>query len=103
MTQLDRLSEMVKQLRGDLSQKAVAERLGIGQSAVSNWEAGSSMPRLDQIESLAREGGILPEQFVARLYGRECLSEEIKDPIEKILDMPAADRIQALKRIANSL
>ena len=55
-----------------LSQAEVAERLGVGQQAVSQWEAGQSLPRPGRIaqlsvlfevdlEQLWRLAGFLPE------------------------------------------
>lgn len=56
-----------------LSQAEVAERLGVGQQAVSQWESGQSLPRPSRIaqlsvvldvdmEKLWRLAGFLPER-----------------------------------------
>jgi transcriptional regulator with XRE-family HTH domain len=56
-----------------LSQAEVADRLGVGQQAVSQWEAGASLPRPSRIaqlsvvfgvdlEHLWRLAGFLPER-----------------------------------------
>ena len=50
------MDRTIKRLRKQarLSQKDVAEALGVGQSAVSHWERGSVMPTSSKIPELAR-------------------------------------------------
>ena len=49
------LSERLQKLRNDrnLSQKAVADALGISAAVVSNYESGSRTPSLEMLTSLA--------------------------------------------------
>ena len=42
-----------KRLAAGLSQKELADKLGIVQSAVSAWESGEKMPRASQLPELA--------------------------------------------------
>lgn len=42
-----------RRLAAGLSQKDLAERLGIVQSAISAWESGEKMPRASQLPALA--------------------------------------------------
>jgi transcriptional regulator with XRE-family HTH domain len=37
-----------------MSQKELAERLGVVQSAISAWESGEKMPRASQLPDLAK-------------------------------------------------
>lgn len=98
------LSRMVRLQRGDATQSEFADRIGVGQSQVSRWEKGESLPRLEQVESLAKDRGILPEQFVAELYGREIGSGSHKqDPLEQLLKMPFRDRVEAAIRLMRSV
>lgn len=46
-----------------LSQQDVAERLGVGQQAVSQWEAGASLPRPQRIAELASLYGVGVEEL----------------------------------------
>jgi transcriptional regulator with XRE-family HTH domain len=79
----------------------------VSQSQVHNWENGTSLPRLEQIESLAQDAGVLPEQYVARLYGREidphAIVERHPDPLDELLESPENDRIEAIQKLAASL
>lgn len=42
-----------KRLAAGLSQKELADKLGIVQSAISAWESGEKMPRVAQLPELA--------------------------------------------------
>jgi transcriptional regulator with XRE-family HTH domain len=101
------LKRMIKSQRGDRSQASYAEDLQVSQSQVHNWENGTSLPRLEQIESLAQDAGVLPEQYVARLYGREidphAIVERHPDPLDELLESPENDRIEAIQKLAASL
>ena len=46
----------IKELRKErgLSQLELAARMGVGQTAVSNWESGYALPRTQQLPDLAR-------------------------------------------------
>lgn len=45
----------IKKLREDkgLSQIQLADKIGVGQSTVSTWETGDSLPRADKLPQLA--------------------------------------------------
>jgi len=95
---LTNLKSMIRQQRGDATQQAFAQRIGIAQSQVSKWEKGESVPHLKQIEQLATDLGILPEEYVARLYGRTINSEAIVDmppPLQQLMEEPEEIRLQA--------
>jgi len=46
----------LKQIRNKMgiSQEELAERIGVRQSAIANYEAGTRYPRLDQVEGIAK-------------------------------------------------
>ena len=46
-----------KRLAAGLSQKNLADKLGIVQSAISAWESGEKMPRASQLPALAKALG----------------------------------------------
>lgn len=49
-----------------LSQKALADRMGLNQATVSLWESGAASPKkpsLFFIEELLRDAGLDPEEF----------------------------------------
>lgn len=67
---LERFAEVVKEARGERSQREFAEMLGISQSTVFNWENAKNSPDIDGIEKIARIRGQLPEELLAAIYDR---------------------------------
>lgn len=57
---------MLAQARNDagLSQRYVAQSIGVGERTVKNWEAGSSAPNIVQMVSWFRACGINPIRYV---------------------------------------
>jgi transcriptional regulator with XRE-family HTH domain len=66
-----RLSDVISEIRGDLSQRDFAEKLGVAQSSVQGWEKGSNIPNLENLAKIASLRGQLPEELLAELYGRQ--------------------------------
>lgn len=40
--------------RAEITQKEMADRLGVKQSAVSMWETGTALPRADMLPKIAK-------------------------------------------------
>lgn len=53
-------AELVRRVRGDTSQVLFAEKLGVAQSMLSDWERGAVKPRKD---TWLKMGGIAPYPF----------------------------------------
>jgi transcriptional regulator with XRE-family HTH domain len=88
-----RLSDAVKKLRGDRTQRSFADSIEIGQSTLAGWESCTGgTPSLDNLEKLAKLRNEYPEEFIAYLYGREIstitpkrIEEQLKTfPIKKL-------------------
>jgi phage repressor protein C with HTH and peptisase S24 domain len=76
-----RLSEALKEMRGDRSQRAFAEVLGVGAAAVQQWErAKGGDPSYDSIQKIAKLRDEHPDEFIAYLLGREK-QEAIPQPL----------------------
>lgn len=71
-----RLSQKVRQLRGNQTQTRFASILKISQSTVAAWEKGENVPDLENIEKLAELADQKPEEFLAELYGRKIDTKE---------------------------
>ncbi len=46
-----------------LTQAQVADRIGVGQSAVAEWERGAKRPTLDHAKALAKVYGVAVEDL----------------------------------------
>ena len=66
----------------NLTQKELAEKLGVTDRAVSKWENGKSIPDVGIIESLCKELNISIGEFFA---GEKIEEEEYKKETEKML------------------
>ena len=61
---LDNLKNLRKKKR--LSQKALSEILGVGQSAVAMWETGQSLPRTELLPRLAEVLGCTVDELLVK-------------------------------------
>lgn len=50
--------------RAGISQSELADKLGVKQNAVSNWETGQAKPKLDTIKKLAEILQVSVEEIV---------------------------------------
>ena len=51
--------------RANMSQEKLAERLNITRQAISKWEAGTSAPDVNMLQSLSDALGVTPNQLIA--------------------------------------
>jgi transcriptional regulator with XRE-family HTH domain len=79
----ERLSSLVKKLRGEKSQRQFAKVLGVSYAAVRSWEESESMPGLNSLEKIAAYSNQTVEELL------EYLKNEGKDQ-SKILSFPKA-------------
>lgn len=99
---LERLATAVLEARGKMSQREFAEVLKVSQSTVQQWENGKNVPSLENLEKIARIKGMLVEDFVAYLYGRNRgLSS--KDILERVEVMPSRDFAQVMRVMADRM
>ena len=55
-----------RRLRGAIpTQQEVAKRLGVKPGAVSKWETGRTMPRVDKLPAIAKLYGCTVEELLA--------------------------------------
>lgn len=55
---MERSKSALANARGDRSQEAIADRLGVTQATVSNWETGTFVPSSKLWKKIARAYGI---------------------------------------------
>lgn len=77
-----RLTTLVQELRGSLSQGQFARKIGVDPSTVSMWESSNAYPELANLSKLARLRGWDIEQLETYLLEGELPSE---DPVEQIM------------------
>lgn len=76
MTYLEHFGCLVYEFREDtyLTQKALADELGVAQPSISNWESGKTLPRVEYLRALERMApGYAEEMHVVWCDGRREL------------------------------
>ena len=81
-TKAQRLAKLIKQLRGDASQRRFSEQLGVSKSSVNFWESGLSFPDTENLEKLAIYKGWTLAQLQDYLTKGELPSD---DSLQQIL------------------
>ena len=89
--------------RSGLTQKEIAERIGVASSTFNEWAKGKKYPRIDKIEMLARIFGILKSDLIEE---RKPEREEMQKNNDIIADIVVKmrtdeDFLEAVKSIYN--
>ena len=98
------LSDVIKDIRKKnyLNQTAFANRIGVTQSAVSQWEHDLTRPNSDQLKSISEAFGVSIDDLLSEDPVKEQTSDKVpKTPEAKILasgidKLPQEQRQQAL-------
>jgi transcriptional regulator with XRE-family HTH domain len=98
---LKRLSDAVRECRGERSQRDFAADIGVAQTTVLGWEAARNAPSLDNLEKIARLRGELIESFIAYLYGRD--PGESLDLLSQVKATSKEKKAEILRIIADDL
>lgn len=78
-----RLSQLIKELRGDLTQKEFAHILGVTYGAIQGWENEEvNNPSSANIAKIAHHAGMSVEELMARLDGKT--DSEIKNDVNPL-------------------
>lgn len=66
------MGSLLKKLRGDRTQEEVGVALGVGASAVANWESGRQMPRRAMLPLMAQELGVPVQDLEKAMRASPC-------------------------------
>lgn len=72
---IERTAARIKRCRREvlnISQEALADRLGVSQAAVGQWERGVCLPSLDQAVGLSKILGMEINGFIVEQKGRRA-------------------------------
>lgn len=101
----ERLAALVVELRGDLSQRQFAKKLGVSFSAVQSWEARMSWPGTQNLRKLAKLKCWSFEELQCYLEGESSArSLSVQQLLAEVRSLPFEDAVQvaqvALETIA---
>lgn len=83
----------------NMTQQELAEKLGVTDRTISNWENGRRLPDLSLISLVASELDVsVAELLNGRKFNKEEL-EELKTTIDKLLEYNAVEEIKKIKKI----
>ena len=83
----------------NITQQELAEKLGVTDRAISNWENGRRLPDLSLISLVANELDVsVAELLNGRKLNKEEL-EELKTTIDKLLEYNTVEEIKKIKKI----
>ena len=100
----DNIGKFIAECRKEknMTQQELAEKLGVTDRAISNWENGRRLPDLSLISLVAGELDVsVAELLNGRKLNKEEL-EELKTTIDKLLEYNTVEEIKRIKKINNA-
>lgn len=85
----ERLSNLIKELRGERSQRNFAKSLGVSYASVRTWEEGESMPSVKNLKKIAKYSNQSVEELLNHLSGEG----ENKSSINKVPSLKIAEEV----------
>ena len=83
----------------NMTQRELAEKVGVTDRAISNWENGRRLPDLSLISLVSSELDVsVAELLNGRKLNKEEL-EELKTTIDKLLEYNTVEEIKKIKKI----
>lgn len=81
----ERLSQLVKDLRGRVTQREFARRLGTSYTAVQDWEKQIRLPSNKNLKRIADLKGWTQEDLIRYIFCSAQLTADFADPVEAII------------------
>lgn len=96
----DRIANIVKDLRGDMTLREMGKLLGVSATTVRAWEQGESVPMMDQLEAIAIKKGC---SFPYLYYSIKGTKPTVKEVESLVLLLPELDRYKVFGSVIQSL
>lgn len=91
--QRTRLSELIKEIRGDDSLRKLARELGVSAVAVCSWENCDSVPAFDSLDAIAKKRGWTIYELLSYLR-EEDMSPNTDKIFQDAMTLTAKDKIR---------
>jgi transcriptional regulator with XRE-family HTH domain len=96
--QRERLSALLGEMQGDLSQRAFARQLNINYASLSSYMLGEQFPEARNLEKIATAKGWTREELEALLENRAVQQKRSLDEIlQEVRAMPPQDALTVAK------
>jgi transcriptional regulator with XRE-family HTH domain len=85
----EKLAELIRQLRGDQSQRSFAKTLGVSFASIQSWENGDAMPSTENLAVIAQKSGYTLQGLIAYLEDRPIpKNASIEEIVMQIKSLP---------------
>lgn len=104
MNSKERLSVLVKDLRGHVSQRKFAKELGVSFASIQSWEAGDAMPSMENLALIAAKSGYTLEGLIAYLEDKPVpRGPDLNEIVMEIRRMPPKQLAQVSRVVSDRL
>ena len=101
---MTKLGDALRAARGTVSQQRLAERIGVTQAAISQYETGAVIPRPEKVVAIAVELGLPPEDLLADVgYYQPRRPSARKEPDTTYLAPEDEERVRDTARVLAGL
>jgi len=99
-----KLIDIIKQARGDMSQRAFCKFLGVSATAVQMWEKGVKVPDTENLSRIASHAGYTMEELLSCLEGKPIqAASDLTIILRQINNMPLSQVALIVQAGANRL
>lgn len=99
-----KLVEVIKLARGEMSLRAFGKQLGVSASAVLAWEKGEKVPDTANLASIAARAGYSFEELLCHLEGKRIPdASELSVVLKQVSNMPLSQAAIVGKAIMDRL
>lgn len=102
-----RLAELIKGLRGELTQREFAKRLGVTYGAIQSWENAEVTPSSTNLVKIADYTGLSLQELMSRVNGSEIgQGKSEKNPlnvVSQLNQMSVRDLAQLYRAVGDRL
>jgi transcriptional regulator with XRE-family HTH domain len=69
--ELDRFSEIIRQIKGNLTNREFAQKIGVSVYSISAWQSGSTTPTVESLDLIASYMKISTNELLIRIKGKK--------------------------------
>lgn len=99
--QLQRWSELIKEIRGEQSLRVIARQLKVSPVAISSWEYGDSVPTVESLDKVAKLKGWDIYQLL-RYLRDESFSPNIDEVFKLAIALPTHEKLKLATMLLTS-
>ena len=99
--QRQRLSELIREIRGERSLRELARELEVSAVSVNSWEKGDSVPGIESLDAIAHAKGWTIYKLLAYLRG-DNLSPSTDEIFAQAMELSPKEKIRLASLLLSS-